>query len=249
MHGFLSSLSTVNPAHSTLPSVLSVHLSSHFRIPSLPPSLPPLFLQHHSSFPTVSSVLRILTHMADFDEFTRLRGAPPHTWMTSLCLNHPLINSAGGAVHLVPVPNRRQITPHMLLPACFSNHDHLRSHHCAHFPSVVYPLLLNSTVFCIFSSPSPAPAQPWSPPSYPRRRCWSLAEIWRSQKWSVAGPWSFRTGRRSRARACLSRWVEPEAGQSCHFPWSEGSHGDPQGGKNGKWTGHLERVTEYENMN
>lgn len=186
--------------------------------------------------------------MADFDDFTRLCGAPPRTWMTSY-LNHPLINSTGGAVHLVPVPNLRQITPHMLLPACFSNHYPLRPHHCAHFPSVVSPLLLNSTVFCIFSSPSPAPAQPCPLPSYPRRRCWSLAEIWRSQKWSVAEPWSFRTGRRLRARACLNRWVEPEAGQSCHFPWSEGSHGDPQGGKNGKWTGHLERVTEDENMN
>lgn len=36
------------------------------------------FLQHHSSFPTVPSVLRILTHMADFDDFTRLRGGPPY---------------------------------------------------------------------------------------------------------------------------------------------------------------------------
>lgn len=86
-------------------------------------------------------------------------------------------------------------------------------------------------------------------PSYPRRRCWSLAEIWRSQKWSVAGPWSFHTGRHLQAWACLSRWVEPEAGQSCHFLLSEGSHGDPQGGRNGKWTGHLERVTEDDNIN
>ena len=39
--------------------------------------------------------------------------------------------------------------------------------------------------------------------------------------------------------ASLSLWVEPVAGQSCHFLLSEGSHGDPPGGRNGKWIGHL----------
>lgn len=95
---------TINPAHSTLPSVSSFHLTSHLHIPFL--SLPPLFLQHHSSFSTVSSVLRILTHMAGFDDFTSLCAPPPppRTWMTSLSLNHPLISTAAGAVHLKPAP-------------------------------------------------------------------------------------------------------------------------------------------------
>lgn len=92
---------TINPAHSTLPSVSSFHLTSELHTPFL--SLPPLFLQHHSSFSSSSSVLRILTHMAGFDDFTSLRG-PPRTWMTSLSLNHPLISTAGGAVHLEPAP-------------------------------------------------------------------------------------------------------------------------------------------------
>lgn len=64
--------------------------------------------------------------------------------MTSLCLNHPLISTAEGPVHLRPAPSKRQITPHMLLPACFRDHYHLRSYHCAHFhfshlPSLTAP--------------------------------------------------------------------------------------------------------------
>lgn len=52
-------------------------VSSKFPFPH---SLPPLFLQDHSSFPTVSSVLRILTHMAGLDDFARLRGSPVPEW-------------------------------------------------------------------------------------------------------------------------------------------------------------------------
>lgn len=144
----------------------------------------------------------------------------------------------------------------MLLPACFRDHHHLRSPHWTHFHSSCLPLLLNCTTSHIFNSHSTATAQPRSRhihqyfpslPSYPRRRCWIPAEIWRSPKWSVAGPWSFHTGRRLRGQACLSRWAEPEAGQSCHFLLSEGSHGDPLGGRNGKWTGHLGGVEEDTN--
>lgn len=120
---------TINPAHSTLPSVISFHLSSHFHIPSLPRSIifaAPLLLPH--------CVLR----PEDTDPNGRLwwfhlSSWAPRTWMTSLCLNHPLISSAGGTAHLKPAPILRQITPRMLLPACFSDHYHLRSHHCAHF--------------------------------------------------------------------------------------------------------------------
>lgn len=91
---------TINPAHSTLPSVLSFHLSSHFHIPSLPLSIifaAPLLLPH--------CVLR----PEDTDPHGRLwwfhpSSWAPHTWMTSLCLNHPLISTAGGAVHLKPAP-------------------------------------------------------------------------------------------------------------------------------------------------
>lgn len=113
--------------------------------------------------------------------------------MTSLCLNHPLINSTGGTVHLVPVPNLRQITPHMVLPACFSNHHHLRSHHCARFPSVVYPLLLISTVFCIFTSPSPAPAQPRSLPLVPEKEmlkpCRDMEKSEMKRSWALKFPY------------------------------------------------------------
>lgn len=145
--------------------------------------------------------------------------------------------------------------PHMLLPASFRDHYHLRSQHWTHFHFSCLPLLLSNTTFHISSSPSPATAQPGalhicqyfpSLPSYPRRRCWIPAEIWRSQKWSGAGPWSFHTGRRLRGQACLSRWVEPEAGQSFHFLLSEGSHGDPPGGRNGRWTGHLRSGSRYD---
>lgn len=176
--------------------------------------------------------------------------------MTLLFLNHPLISTAGGAVHLKPAIILRDKS----LLTC-------------HFLRVLVSVPLKISSLCTFSLQPSTPFSLTGPPSmfsaalpqhqpnlhicqyfpslpsYLRRRCWSLAEIWRSQKWSVAGPWSFHTGRRLRARVCLNPWVEPEAGQSCRFLLSEGSHGDPQGGRNGKWTGHLERVTEDDYMN
>lgn len=41
---------------------------------------------------------------------------PPRTWMTSLCLNHPLISTAREAVHLKPAPILRDKS---LLTCCF----------------------------------------------------------------------------------------------------------------------------------
>lgn len=128
-----------------------------------------------------------------------------------------------------------------LLPINISSQDTFSLQVSTHFSFIAPPSIFSA-------DPFPPAAQPRSLhncqifpslPSYPKRRCWSLAEIWRSQKWSVAGPWSFHTGQRLWARACRSQWVEPAAGQSCRFLLSEGSHGDPRGGRNRRRTGHL----------
>lgn len=77
--------------------------------------LSPLFLLYPCSLPTVSPVLRILTHMARFDDHSH-HGQTPSTCVTSLSLNYPLISTAGGAVYLKPAPaSDRQITPHVTL--------------------------------------------------------------------------------------------------------------------------------------
>ncbi len=101
----LSALS-INPAHSASPSV-----SSPFPLsPSLSLSrpTPPLYLFLHSLdsawgahyffthplFPSASSVLRTLTHMAGFDDHSH-HGQTPSTCVTSLSLNYPpLISTA-----------------------------------------------------------------------------------------------------------------------------------------------------------
>lgn len=123
---------TINPAHSTLPSVSSFHLTSHLHIPFL--SLPPLFLQHHSSFSTVSSVLRILTHMAGFDDFTSLCGPPPPVPGWPRCLLIILSSAQPEALSTSNLfPFYQTNPPHMLLHASFRDHYHLRSQHWTPF--------------------------------------------------------------------------------------------------------------------
>lgn len=99
----LSALS-INPAHSASPSVSSP-FSISLPLPTFPisSSLSPLFL-YYLPFPIVSSVLRILTHMACFDDHSH-HGQTPSTCVTSLSLNYPpLIGAAWGMVYLKPTP-------------------------------------------------------------------------------------------------------------------------------------------------
>lgn len=93
------SLSThsINPAHSASPSVLSPFPLPLPKLPSQPLSLSIISLP----LPTVFSVLRILTHMACFDDHSH-HGQTPSTCVTSLFLNYPLISAAGGSVYLKP---------------------------------------------------------------------------------------------------------------------------------------------------
>lgn len=100
-----SSLSLAPPSPSTL-FTLHHHLSyplslSSYKLPSHPISLSPVFLCYHSFLPTVFSVLRILTHMACFDDHSH-HGQTPSTCVTSLSLNYPVIGTAGGSVYLKP---------------------------------------------------------------------------------------------------------------------------------------------------
>ena len=102
----LSALS-INPLtqHRHLSHLLSLSLSPSLHFPSLPLSLclSPLFL-YYLPFPIVSSVLRILTHMACFDDHSH-HGQTPSTCVTSLSLNYPpLIGAAWGMVYLKPTP-------------------------------------------------------------------------------------------------------------------------------------------------
>lgn len=163
-----SSALSINPAHSASPSILSP-------FPKLPIStfLSPLFLCCRLSLPAVSSVPRILTHMARFDDHSH-HGHTPSTCVTSLFLNYPLISTARGAVCLKPTPiladksllkcyfmhllkglttfdvPTEQTVFFFLLPACLS----------VSFGFLL--LLLNSNTHAIPAS---------SPPPYPRRRC------------------------------------------------------------------------------